>query len=185
MPVREANRCSSQPPPQYPNVTGLRILAALIDVVILAIVFGVMVWLFGQHDTVRTTTTGSGINSHNTNTQFNLTGLPLLVYLIIVATYYFGSELAWSATPGKLATGLRVVSINAEPLSARRIAVRTVLRIVDGLPFLYLVGLITVAASKNHQRVGDMAAGTTVSRAPANTAERLIPDATSPTSEPP
>jgi len=160
---------------QYPNVTGRRIVAALIDVAVLAAIFGVMVLLFGDHETIRTTTTGSGVNSHNTNTQFNLTGLPLLIYLIIVISYYFGFEAASTATPGKFVMGLRVVSMSAAPLSLRRILLRNVLRIIDGLPFLYLVGLITIAASKNHQRVGDMAAATTVSRAPVEEATPFVP----------
>jgi uncharacterized RDD family membrane protein YckC len=42
--------------------------------------------------------------------------------------------------------------------------IRNVLRLVDGLPFLYLVGIITIAASKKKQRLGDMAAGTLVVR---------------------
>jgi uncharacterized RDD family membrane protein YckC len=148
---------------EYPNATGKRIAAALIDVAVLAIIFGVMAWLFGDHETVRTTTTGPGVNRHNTTAQLNLTGLASLVYLGIVVVYYFGFEAALKATPGKLALGLRVVSLNAEPLSLGRMALRNVLRIVDGLPFLYLVGLAVIAGSKHHQRVGDMAAATTVS----------------------
>jgi uncharacterized RDD family membrane protein YckC len=49
----------------------------------------------------------------------------------------------------------------------RQAVVRNLLRVVDGLPFLYLVGIITIAASKRDQRVGDMAAGTIVVRAHA------------------
>src|SRR5438876_8371173 len=98
---------------QFPNMTGRRIVAALIDIVVLAVVFGLMVWLFGEHDTVHTTTSGDGINSHNTSTSFNLTGLPFVVYLLIVAAYYIGFEAAFRATPGKLIMRLRVLSINA------------------------------------------------------------------------
>jgi uncharacterized RDD family membrane protein YckC len=50
-----------------------------------------------------------------------------------------------------------------------------VLRIIDGLPVLYLVGIITIAASKNHQRVGDMAAATTVSYASKDGAISDVP----------
>jgi uncharacterized RDD family membrane protein YckC len=42
---------------------------------------------------------------------------------------------------------------------------RNVLRIVDFLPVLYLVGLVTVAVSQRNQRLGDLAAGTLVVRA--------------------
>ena len=44
---------------------------------------------------------------------------------------------------------------------------RTVLRLVDGLPLVYVVGTITMLASKRDQRLGDMAAETlVVARAP-------------------
>lgn len=39
-----------------------------------------------------------------------------------------------------------------------------ILRVVDWLPFRYLLGIIVVAASKPDQRLGDMAAGTVVIR---------------------
>lgn len=42
-------------------------------------------------------------------------------------------------------------------------AVRTVLRTVDGF-FSYLVAFVAVLASRNHQRIGDMAAHTLVVR---------------------
>jgi uncharacterized RDD family membrane protein YckC len=44
------------------------------------------------------------------------------------------------------------------------VAVRTILRIVDSLPAFYLLGFIVVVASKEKQRIGDMAAGTVVVR---------------------
>ncbi len=157
----------------YPNVTGKRIVAALIDIVVLAVVFGIMVWLFGDTETTRTTRIGDDFRGETTNKQFNLTGLPFVVYLVIVFAYYIGFELASRATPGKHVMGLRVTSMNAEPLSAGRIVLRNVLRVVDGLPFLYLVGLITIAVSKNHQRVGDMAAATVVSSVATQSAAQM------------
>jgi uncharacterized RDD family membrane protein YckC len=46
---------------------------------------------------------------------------------------------------------------------ARRAAIRTVLRLIDGL-FSYAVAFITVLASRKRQRLGDMAAHTLVVR---------------------
>ena len=60
--------------------------------------------------------------------------------------------------------GLKVASLDGAAYGPGKAFVRNLLRIVDGLPFLYLVGIFTIAVSKNHQRVGDMAAGTTVVR---------------------
>ncbi len=43
---------------------------------------------------------------------------------------------------------------------------RNILRIVDALPVLYLVGLGFVAVTGKNQRIGDLAAGTVVVRVP-------------------
>ena len=60
--------------------------------------------------------------------------------------------------------GIRVVPVEGV-LTPSKVAIRTILRIVDGLPFLYIVGLIAIFASQRKQRVGDMAAGTLVVKA--------------------
>ncbi len=147
--------------PTEENVTGKRIVAALIDIAILAGIFLVFSVVAGDTET-GTRDTANGTTS---GIQFNLTGWPMALYLVVVAAYYIGSEAAVSATPGKLALGLRVASADGSTLSLGKVIVRNLLRIVDGLPFLYLVGIITIAASKRDQRVGDMAAGTIVVRA--------------------
>ena len=43
--------------------------------------------------------------------------------------------------------------------------IRNLLRIIDGLPVFYLLGLIVMVSSKRKQRIGDMAAGTVVVKA--------------------
>ena len=40
--------------------------------------------------------------------------------------------------------------------------IRNLLRIVDGLPAFYIVGIVCIALTPNKQRVGDMAANTLV-----------------------
>ena len=60
--------------------------------------------------------------------------------------------------------GIKVVrEDNGEVPGIRAAAIRTVLRIVDGL-LSYLVAFITVLASQKNQRLGDMAAHTLVVR---------------------
>jgi uncharacterized RDD family membrane protein YckC len=150
------------------NVTGKRILAALIDMVILAFTFAVVVVIFHQEETVK--------HDHYAITTYKIdfTGWPFVLYLAGVLAYYVGTEATMFATPGKLALDLRIASADSSPLSFGRIVLRNVLRIVDGLPFLYLVGIITIAASKRDQRVGDMAAQTIVIRACAETSSDAI-----------
>ncbi len=136
---------------------------------ILGLVFGIFVLLF-ETSTVK--------REYSTITTYRLilTGWPLALYVMIVAAYYIGTEAVLAATPGKAFLDLRVASLDVRPPSARQAVVRNLLRIVDGLPFLYLVGIITIAASKRDQRIGDMAAQTIV--VPARGATSGATDAT-------
>ncbi len=67
-------------------------------------------------------------------------------------------------TPGKRSVGLRVVRSGGQPVGFVASAVRNLLRLVDLLPTLYLVGAISVIVSAHNQRLGDLAAGTIVVR---------------------
>jgi uncharacterized RDD family membrane protein YckC len=73
---------------------------------------------------------------------------------------------AGGRTPGKRWSGLRVVSDDGSPVTFRGSALRNVLRLVDILPVMYLVGTIAIFATRNNQRLGDVAAGTLVVREP-------------------
>ncbi|MPZ47820.1 MAG: RDD family protein [Dehalococcoidia bacterium] len=134
------------------NVTGPRIVAGIIDVVILGILFVIMSMLFGDSE------------SDSSSFSVNLSGLPGLIYGVLAFGYYMVLEATSGQTLGKKIMGLRVVSLEGE-MSWGKSAIRTILRIIDGLPFLYLLGVILIAASKKNQRLGDMAAGTIVTRA--------------------
>ncbi len=52
-----------------------------------------------------------------------------------------------------------------KPLDFGRSLVRNLLRIIDSLPFFYIVGLILVASTEKRQRIGDMAASSIVIKA--------------------
>jgi uncharacterized RDD family membrane protein YckC len=79
--------------------------------------------------------------------------------------YYFALESMTGQTVGKRAMGLKVVRADGTPADMRDIAIRTVLRLVDGLG-LYLVGLAAMLATgERRQRLGDLAAGTVVTTA--------------------
>jgi uncharacterized RDD family membrane protein YckC len=69
-------------------------------------------------------------------------------------------------TLGKRLLGIRVVNQDGSRVSFGASFIRNILRIVDALPVLYIVGLITVLATgERRQRVGDLAARTRVVRA--------------------
>ena len=76
--------------------------------------------------------------------------------------YYFALESGDGQTVGKKLMKLRVVRADGRPAGMREIAVRTVLRVVDGVG-CYIVGLIVMLATgQRRQRLGDLAAGTIV-----------------------
>jgi uncharacterized RDD family membrane protein YckC len=82
-----------------------------------------------------------------------------------VLYYYFALESLTGQTVGKKAMGLRVAQVDGSPPEMRQIAIRSVLRLIDGWG-LYLVGLITMLATgERRQRLGDLAAKTIVTTA--------------------
>jgi hypothetical protein len=95
-----------------------------------------------------------------------LHGSWFIAFLALVLSYYFVLEAVSGQTVGKRLLGLRV-SRAGERASVGAVAGRTVLRLVDWLPFLYLVGFVTMLATgARRQRVGDLAAQTSVVRTP-------------------
>jgi uncharacterized RDD family membrane protein YckC len=76
--------------------------------------------------------------------------------------YYFVSESTWGQTLGKRWLGLRVERAAGGTPDEREIALRTVLRVVDGIGF-YVVGLVVMLRTgERRQRLGDIVAGTAV-----------------------
>jgi uncharacterized RDD family membrane protein YckC len=134
------------------HVTGRRVVATLIDGVILGVLSWVVTALFGT----KVETSG-----------FKLTTLSpggSILLLIITLAYYIVLEGLVGRTVGKMATGIRVVREDGTtPPGFGAAVIRTLLRIVDGL-IGNLVGFIVVLASKKRQRLGDMAAKTLVVR---------------------
>jgi uncharacterized RDD family membrane protein YckC len=79
-------------------------------------------------------------------------------------------------TIGKLVTGIRTVQEDGSVVGIGRAFLRWLLLVVDGQPCgLPLVGLITAGTSTGHRRVGDMAAKTYVVRASAAGSPIVLP----------
>src|SRR5919198_3920072 len=89
----------------------------------------------------------------------------LLAGFLVFAAYDVLFEVfASGRTPGKRLNGLRVVRVDGSPVTFFTSAIRNVLRLVDILPGLYLVGIVTILVTRQNQRLGDVAAGTLVVR---------------------
>ena len=77
--------------------------------------------------------------------------------------YFAFFETIWNGqTPGKRWTHLRVIKDSGRPVDAQSAILRNLIRIVDSLPSLYAVGIVTSLISPQNKRVGDYLAGTVV-----------------------
>jgi len=91
----------------------------------------------------------------------------ILSYFVISIGYPIFAEWYWRGqTIGKRLLKLRVMDAQGLRLQFSQVVVRNLLRFVDMLPALYVVGGAFCLFSKNAQRLGDLAANTIVIRIP-------------------
>jgi uncharacterized RDD family membrane protein YckC len=87
--------------------------------------------------------------------------LVLLPTAVIYFLYHCALELAMRGrTPGKRLAGVQIVTRDGATPGAGALLTRNVFRLIDSLPVCYGVGLAAVAVTREHLRIGDMAAGT-------------------------
>ncbi|UJA19373.1 RDD family protein [Thermoleophilia bacterium SCSIO 60948] len=139
--------------PDRTDVLGRRVAAGLLDLLVLFVLFVAIGLLFGR------TETGEG------SISINLEGGSALIFFALALLYYFAAEATTRTTLGKRALGLRVEAVNGGEASTGAVAVRTLLRVIDVLPVLYLVGFIAALSTGRRQaRLGDLAARTRIAR---------------------
>jgi uncharacterized RDD family membrane protein YckC len=79
--------------------------------------------------------------------------------------YFTLFEAFWNGrTPGKRVARIRVIQSSGQAIGLFESMARNLIRYVDQIPFFYAVGVITMFATRQHQRLGDLAAGTLVVR---------------------
>ncbi len=89
----------------------------------------------------------------------------IILYFIISIGY--GIAMEWfgnGQTIGKRVFKLKVVDEEGLKLQFSQVVIRNLLRFVDALPSLYLVGGVTALFNNKYQRIGDIVAGTVVMR---------------------
>lgn len=90
-----------------------------------------------------------------------------IVYFIVSLGYGIVLEWRWRGqTIGKRILHLRVADAGGLQLHFSQIVLRNLLRVVDQLPVMYLLGGMTVLLNRRYQRLGDIAANTVVTRIP-------------------
>jgi len=121
-----------------PVGVGPRIVAGIIDVVVMLLIMIPLTFIAGQ----------------SLGAQLGVSLVGLIYFIVMEATK--------GATVGKMVMGLKVVKKDGSAISWPESVIRNLLRIVDALPVFYIVGIICIAVTDLKQRVGDMAAGTLV-----------------------
>jgi uncharacterized RDD family membrane protein YckC len=128
----------------------------------------------------------AGLGSRFTATLIDLLfKFLLLIVILIVVGYvsdfaagllgifwflaYFGYDIAFELlangrTPGKRWTGLRVLRDDGRPVDLVSSTIRNVVRLVDGLPLLYVPAMFFILVTDRNQRLGDLAGSTIVIR---------------------
>jgi uncharacterized RDD family membrane protein YckC len=101
-------------------------------------------------------------HSFNTTRQWTLALSGIGVFLVHFG-YFATFEAVWQGqTPGKRYCDLRVLKDNGASISAFDAVGRNLMRIVDSIPGVYAIGVISVFLSPRNKRLGDYLAGTIV-----------------------
>jgi len=144
-------------------VGGRRVIAGLVDLAVVSLLQLGLGWVFGAFHAART---GSVIDGDGMAIGSSL--FPTLDWIwlaLIVVAYFALFEALFGATPGKALLGLRVVTLEGRRPTLGAVLLRNLLRPVDALPTLYLVGAVSMWRSPREQRLGDHVAETMVAPA--------------------
>lgn len=134
---------------------GRRFWALVIDFFILSAVF------FPVTRIVKGTWLMTG-RDHLWNYGLFITDPLCLVFLAVILLYFVLLEGLWGGTPGKKLLGMRVIGPDSRNPGIGRALIRNLLRAVDALPALNILGVVLILTSPEKARLGDRAAGTRV-----------------------
>src|ERR1700686_1251663 len=137
-----------------------RLAALAVDVVGISLLDAIVNGTFGvtrvTGGIVPSMTSGS-FASFTTQTTVDWFWLTLLW-----VSYYAVLEGLFGPTVGKRVAGLRITDLEGRRIGWQAAILRNIGRLLDALPFLYLLGGILTLNSRLHQRLGDRFAGTLV-----------------------
>jgi uncharacterized RDD family membrane protein YckC len=130
---------------QYPVASlGDRILAYFIDALIVIAYIIFIIFFLSQ------------LNTDSFQVIVFIVGMPILFYHLLFEIFMDGQS------PGKRQMQIKVVRIDGTPATLGNFFLRWLLRVIDIQLFSGGVAILTIAIGGKGQRVGDMAAGTTV-----------------------
>ena len=143
-------------PTPYQGVS-IRFVAILIDYFIIGIIVGLVALPF-----LAAAVAATVVSENLSAIAWGSVAIASLIGLVIWFLYFTLLEGHYGQTIGKMALNIKVVrESDGLPIDYGEAAVRTVLRIIDGL-FDYLIGAIFIWTSDQQQRLGDRVAHTVV-----------------------
>jgi len=136
---------------------GSRFIAILIDYLIWFAAAIVLTIFFGIF--------GSSIEAFSKISAQWTVAIVIFVFFLFHWGYFTLFEAFWNGrTPGKRVARIRVIQQSGRAIGLFESMARNLVRYVDQFPFFYAVGVIAIFATRQHQRLGDLAAGTLVVR---------------------
>ena len=102
----------------------------------------------------------SGLSS--TASKWFIAGLILVYFLLYWGYYALFEAFRNGQTPGKRVLKIRVIKESGRQITFFEALARNLLRVVDQLPGMYLVGVLFILFTKQNKRVGDLVAETIV-----------------------
>jgi uncharacterized RDD family membrane protein YckC len=152
---------ATEPQPQADllptQVLGRRTVAIIVDSIILLAIWALIALATG------------GVDNGDNGVRFETKTGGTLLFLLVFFLYFTLLEGGPGKTAGKVLLGIRVTNAEGGRAGFGRAAVRTLLRIIDVLPFCYGVGWISAMATGDERRgrLGDLAGSTYVVRSPS------------------
>ena len=140
---------------------GSRFIAILLDTLIQFVAYGLLFLI--AYMSITFTSLDKFMNHHSDTAQkWFIAGFILLNFLMVWG-YFALFEAFWNGqTPGKRLMKLRVIKDSGRSITLFESLARNLLRIVDMLPTMYFVGIISMLCNRENKRLGDFVAGTIV-----------------------
>ncbi len=136
---------------------GSRFIALLVDYIIWSIALAFVIWIFAF--------LMPGLNAFNHLSAQWATALYVFMLFLFNWGYFTLFEAFWNGrTPGKRIARIRVIQRSGRAIGLFESMARNFVRYIDQIPFFYAVGAVAIFVTSDHQRLGDLAAGTLVVR---------------------
>lgn len=143
---------------------GSRFLALLADTLLQALAYGILVLLLVLlFSGLSQSAAASNAPAPSANAEKWVIAAIIIFHFLLYWGYFTLFEAFWNGqTPGKRFCKLRVIRDSGRQITLFESMTRNLIRIVDWMPGIYAVGIVTMLCNKRNKRLGDLAAGTLV-----------------------